>query len=254
MSGMDAEFITLTEENIEREHLCCIIRSKVKHPGVEAKRAWLRERLREGHVFRKLNIKGCAFIEYAPLEAAWTPVVGDNFLYIYCLWTQAEAKGQGYGRRLMEDCIADARARGRSGVCMLGARKQKAWLTNQRFAEKFGFQPVDETEDGYTLLALSFDGSAPRFAESARRQRVDWDEITVYYDDQCPYIAQRAERIRAHCLEQAIPARIIKVETLEQAKALPGVFNNWAVFYKGRFVTLNQIDAPAIDKLLSQQK
>ena len=136
---MDAEFITLTEENIGREHLCCIIRSKVKHPGVEAKRAWLRERLKEGHVFRKLNVKGCAFIEYAPLETAWTPVVGDNFLYIYCLWTQGAEKGHGYGRRLLEDCIADAKAQGRSGVCMLGARKQKAWLTDQRFAEKFGF-------------------------------------------------------------------------------------------------------------------
>ncbi len=59
---MDAEFIDLTPENIEDEHLCCIIRTKKGHPGIEAKRAWLKERLREGHVFRKLNVKGCAFI------------------------------------------------------------------------------------------------------------------------------------------------------------------------------------------------
>ena len=249
---MEENFITLTEENIEREHLCCIIRSRVRHPGVEAKRAWLRERLKEGHVFRKLDIKGCAFIEYAPLDVAWTPVVGDNFLYIYCLWTQGAAKGKGYGRRLMEECIAAAKAHGRSGVCMLGARKQKAWLSDQRFAEKFGFAVCDETADGYTLLALSFDGSVPHFTESARRQRVDWNEITVYYDDQCPYIAQRIEGIKAHCAEKHIPARIIKVESLEQAKALPGVFNNWAVFYNGQFVTLNQIDAPVIDKLIAQ--
>lgn len=79
---MDAEFIDLTPENIEDEHLCCIIRTKKGHPGIEAKRAWLKERLSEGHVFRKLNVKGCAFIEYAPLEAAWVTVVGDNFYYI----------------------------------------------------------------------------------------------------------------------------------------------------------------------------
>lgn len=121
----------------------------------------------------------------------------------------------------MEDCIADAKAQGRSGVCMLGARRQEAWLTDQRFVERFGFQPVDETEDGYTLLALRFDGAVPRFTESARRQRVDWDKLAIYYDDQCPFIAQRVERIRAHCLEQNIPARIVRVEALEQAKALP---------------------------------
>lgn len=51
---MEPEFIDLTAENIETEHLCCLIRSRVKHPGVEAKRAWLADRLKEGHVFRKL--------------------------------------------------------------------------------------------------------------------------------------------------------------------------------------------------------
>ena len=35
---MDADFITLTPQNINKEHLCRIIRSKKSHPGVEAKR------------------------------------------------------------------------------------------------------------------------------------------------------------------------------------------------------------------------
>lgn len=73
-------FIDLNEENIDTEHLCCLIRSKKPHAGIEAKRAWLKARLREGHVFRKLNVKGCAFIEYAPLESAWVPIVGENYL------------------------------------------------------------------------------------------------------------------------------------------------------------------------------
>ena len=54
---MAADFINLTTENLENEHLCCIIRTKNAHPGVEAKRQWLSERLNEGHVFRKLNKK-----------------------------------------------------------------------------------------------------------------------------------------------------------------------------------------------------
>ena len=54
---MDTEFINLTTGNLANEHLCCIIRSKKSHPGVEAKRQWLSERLSEGHVFRKLDAK-----------------------------------------------------------------------------------------------------------------------------------------------------------------------------------------------------
>lgn len=127
---MDAEFIDLTAENIADEHLCCIIRMKKPHTGVEAKREWLAARLPEGHVFRKLNTGDCVFIEYAPLETAWVPVVGENYLYIYCLWVLGAPRGSGYGRALMEHCIADAKAKGRYGVCMLGAKKQKSWLSD----------------------------------------------------------------------------------------------------------------------------
>ena len=106
---MSDRFIDITSENIDSEHLCCIIRTKKPHPGVETKRAWLRDRLGEGHVFRKLDEKACVFIEYAPLESAWVPIVGDNYIYIYCLWVLSENKGKGYGSRLMESCIADAK-------------------------------------------------------------------------------------------------------------------------------------------------
>ena len=47
---MDAEFINITTENLAQEHLCCIIRSKKPHPGIDAKRQWLSDRLKEGHV------------------------------------------------------------------------------------------------------------------------------------------------------------------------------------------------------------
>ena len=245
-------FLNLTEENLDREHLCCIIRSRKPHPGVEAKRAWLRERLREGHVFRKLDAKGAVFIEYAPLETAWTPVVGDHFFYIYCLWVNGEFKGKGYGKQLMEYCLADARAKGKSGVCMLGAEKQKAWLSDQAFAEKYGFETVDTTPDGYRLLALSFDGTRPRFAEGAKSLEIGHQELTVYYSPQCPYLHQSVELVRKTCRELGAPCTLIPVDTLEKAKALPCVFNNWAVFCQGRFVTVNPLDAAALKRLLKK--
>ena len=246
---MSDRFIDITSENIDSEHLCCIIRTKKPHPGVETKRAWLRDRLGEGHVFRKLDEKACVFIEYAPLESAWVPIVGDNYIYIYCLWVLSENKGKGYGRRLMESCIADAKAQGKSGVCMLGAKKQKAWLSDQSFAKKFGFETVDETENGYELLALSFDGTKPRFAENAKRESIDSKKLTVYYDAQCPFIPVRIESNRKFCEENGIDADFIEVDSLEKAKNLPCVFNNWAVFCGGEFVTVNLLDERALKKL-----
>ena len=248
---MDPEFVNLTPENLADEHLSCIIRVRKPHPGVEAKRQWLADRLREGHVFRKLQVKDPVFIEYAPLETAWVPVLGDNYLYVYCLWAYGAGKGKGYGRALMEYCLADARAKGKSGVCMLGADKQKAWLSDQRFAMRFGFCPVDRTPDGYTLLSLSFDGTQPAFTPAARQGTIPEKEPTVYYDDQCPFTAGRIEKLRAFCEEAHIPVRLVHVESREQAKALPCVFNNFAVLCGGHLVTVNQIDGPALLKIIS---
>ena len=249
---MESEFINLTTENIGEEHLCCIIRSKKPHPGVEVKRKWLSERLKEGHVFRKLNAKGCCFIEYAPLETAWVPITGENFYYIYCLWVDGKFKGKGYGRELMEYCIADAREKGKSGICMLGARKQKAWLSDQSFAKKFGFEVVDITDSGYELLALSFDGTLPKCAQSVKEPQIESDQLTIYYDMQCPYAYQKIEDIKQFCVANHVSASLIPVDTLEKTKELPCVFNNWAVLYKGKFETVNLLDVASIEKILKK--
>ena len=78
---------------------------------------------RSCHVFRKLNAKATVFIEYAPLEITWLPIIGNNYYFLYCLWAVGSPKGNGYGKSLMEYCLADAREKGKSGVCMLGAKE-----------------------------------------------------------------------------------------------------------------------------------
>ena len=249
---MKPDFINLTAENLANEHLCCIIRSKKRHPGIEAKRQWLSERLSEGHVFRKLDAKATVFIEYAPLETAWVPVTGDNYYYLYCLWVLGDYKGKGYGKSLMAYCLADAKEKGKSGICMLAAKKQKAWLSDQSFVKSFGFIPVDTADNGYELLALSLDGTQPKFAQNAKRQKIESQELTIYYDMQCPYIYQNIEMIEQYCGLNDVPLSLIQVDTLQKAKELPCVFNNWAVFYKGRFETVNLLDINYLKRILKK--
>lgn len=249
---MNDQFINLTIENLADEHLCCIIRSKKLHPGVEAKRQWLFKRLKEGHVFRKLNKKATVFIEYAPLETAWVPIVGDNYYYIYCLWVTGKEKGHGYGKSLMEYCIADAKEKGKAGICMLGAKKQKSWLSDQSFAKKFGFEVVDTTNYGYELLALSFDGTTPKFAPNVKTEEIENQELTIFYDWQCPYIFQNVEKIKEYCQINNIPVSFIHLDSLKKAKELPCVFNNWCVFYQGKFQTVNLLDVNSLNRIVKK--
>lgn len=129
-------------------------------------------------------------------------------------------------------------------------KKQKNWLSNQSFAKKYGFESVDSTEDGYELLALSFDGTLPRFTDKARKQQIENQELTIYYSMQCPFIHQKIEDIKQYCNDHKVTVSMIPVDSLEKAKDLPGVFNNWGAFYKGKFLTVNLLDVGTLDKIL----
>lgn len=50
-------------------------------------------------------------------------------------------------------------------------------------------------------------------------------------------------------LEGTMSGRFIEVDSLEKAKNLPCVSNNWAVFCGGKFVTVNLLDERALKKL-----
>lgn len=148
--------------------------------------------------------------------------------------------------------MADAKAKGKSGVCMLGAKKQKAWLSDQSFAKKFGFQVVDTTDSGYELLALSFDGTTPEFRQNAKSCEIENEELTIYYDMQCPFIYQNIQILKEYCTTHQVPASFHLIDTLKKAKELPCIFKNWALFYKGRFVTVNLLDVTHLKKILEK--
>jgi GNAT superfamily N-acetyltransferase len=249
---MGENFINLTIENLKSEHLCCAIADKKHQRGVDVKKAWLEDRISEGHVFRKLDAKGKVFIEYAPLDKAWVPVIGDNYLYIYCLWVSGSFKGKGYGKALLEYCIADAKAQGRSGICVISSIKKKPFLSDKKFMESYGFKTVDTVGDDYILMALSFDGTAPRFSDGAKRQSIESQDLTIFYGMQCPYIPDCVAQIKGYCEKNDIRLSLIAVDTLEKAKSLPCVFNNWAVFYKGKFETVHLLNEGYLKKMLEQ--
>lgn len=55
------EFIRVTNENIDKEHICCAISSH-NDSQVSSKKAWLKEQFKEGLVFLKSIERGKCFI------------------------------------------------------------------------------------------------------------------------------------------------------------------------------------------------
>ena len=127
------EYINITLDNIDQEHICCAISDKKHFEGVFNKKEWLKKRITEGHVFRKLNVQG----------KVWVPIEGTGFLYIYCLWVSGKFKGHGYGKQLLEYVINDAKKKGKQGVCVISSKKKKSYLADKKFFLKYGFEVVD---------------------------------------------------------------------------------------------------------------
>jgi hypothetical protein len=101
-------------------------------------------------------------------------------------------------------------------------------------------------------MALSFDGTTPRFADSVKKQKIDEDNLTIYYGLQCPYIPDCIKQIEGYCKENNIPLTLIPVDSLEKAKSVPCVFNNWAVFYNGKFETVHLLNEGFLTKMLQR--
>ncbi len=246
------EYVNLTLENIDDEHICCAIGDKKHQKGVADKKEWIKSKLENGHVFRKLNVRGKVFIEYEPIETAWVPIVGKNYEYIYCLWVAGRYKGKGIAKELLEYAINDSKEKGMSGICTLASKKKKPFVGEKQFFLHYGFKVVDEIGD-YELLALQFDDKAtPEFNENSRKMTIDSEDFTVYYSDACPYVEYEVQELTEYAKDKNIKINFIKIDTPEKAKNVPCVFNNWANFYKGKFISNTILNANSFEKLIKE--
>lgn len=244
------EYINLNLENIDDEHICCTIGDPKHQLGVNNKKEWIKNKLQDGHVFRKLNARGKTFIEYEPIETAWVPIIGKNYEYIYCLWVAGSFKGKEIGKELLEYAINDAKEKGMSGLCTLTSKKKKPFIGEKKFFEHFGFKVVDSIED-YELLALSFETTeTPKFSDKARLMEIESKDFTIYYSPSCPYVQYEVKELTEYAKENNININFIKIDTLEKAKNVPCVFNNWANFYNSKFISNTILNANSLQKLI----
>ncbi|MCM1427631.1 MAG: GNAT family N-acetyltransferase, partial [Eubacterium sp.] len=162
------EYIRVTKENIDKEHICCAI-SNNKDIQVSSKKDWMMKCFDDGLVFLKSTERGKCFIEYIPAENAWVPIIAENYMYIDCFWVSGSFKGHGYSNDLLNECIKDSKEKGKSGLCILSSAKKKPFLSDPKHLLYKGFKVADVSDAGINLMYFPFDDKAviPQFTESA---------------------------------------------------------------------------------------
>ncbi len=232
------EYIRVTKENLEKEHICCAI-SNNKDVQVSSKKAWLSERFEEGLVFLKSMERGKCFIEYIPAENAWVPIIAEGYMYIDCLWVSGSLKGHGYSNDLLETCIEDSKEKGKRGLCILSSAKKRAFLADPKFLEYKGFSVSDESDNGIQLWFLPFEKNAeqPRFKECAKHPGTEEKGYVLYYTNQCPFPAKYVPLIEKIAQEKGVPFHSIHIEDRETAQNVPTPVTNYALFLDGKYVS-----------------
>ena len=176
------DYIRVTKDNIEKEHICCAI-SNNKDIQVSSKKAWLSERFDEGLVFYKSTERGKCFIEYIPAENAWVPVSAGGYMFINCLWVSGSFKGKGYSTDLLDYAVRDSKEKGKKGMCILSSAKKKSFLADPKFLAHKGFSVGDEADSGIQLWYLPFEKNSekPKFRECAKHPKTEGEGYVLYY-------------------------------------------------------------------------
>ena len=247
------EYIQVTKENIEKEHICCAISSN-KDVQVISKKAWLTERFEEGLVFLKSVERGKCFIEYLPAENAWNPIEAEGYMYIDCLWVAGSFKGNGYSTDLLNACIEDSKKKGKKGLCILAAAKKKPFLADPKFLKYKGFRVCDEAENGIQLWCLPFDEDAalPKLKECAKKPHIDESGYVLYYTNQCPFNAKYVPVLEELAKEQNVEFKAIHIESKEIAQSAPTPITTYALFCDGEYITNEQMNDKRFLKLLGK--
>lgn len=248
------EFVKLTRDNIEQEHICCAIANN-KDIQVISKKNWLRERLDEGLVFLKGDVRGKCFIEYIPAEYAWAPIEAQDYMYIDCLWVSGKFKGHGYSNLLLDRCVEDSKEKGKKGLVILSSNKKKGFLSDPKYMKYKGFESVDTAKPYFELMRLSFDEDAkkPHFKNTVHEHENLPKGFALYYTNQCPFTAKYVPLLEEMAKERGIATHVVHIQSREEAQNAPTPFTTFSIFYDGQFVTHEILSEKKFEKIIANK-
>ena len=250
---MNANFITLTKDNIGKEHICCAFSDKKCRESYELKKEWLKKEFDNGYVFRRLDERAKVFIEYVPAEKAWIPVEAPNFLMINCFWVAGQYKGNGYGKALLQSAIDDAKQQGKDGLVTVVGTTKFHFMSDTKWLLRQGFETVEKLPYGFSLLVkkINPNASTPKFKETVLSGECpDKNGLVIYFTNRCPFTEYHVRNSFTEIAKSKnLPLKIIKLETMEQAQSAPTPATIFSIFYNGKFITTDLSEA-GINKML----
>jgi GNAT superfamily N-acetyltransferase len=241
------KIVDLNETNIDDYGAFCL-QSKKNTKGYKDKFEWIKKRFKEGLCLKLLLINEGAkrgfrargFIEYIPGENAWRGVNAKGYMFIHCIWVVGKNKGHGYGTKLLQLCLNDAK--GMNGVAVMTG--EKVWLPKKDLFVKNGFEKADSMPPHFELYAKRFSKKAPlpKFNPIPKSRLEKYASgITVFKSNQCPYVNGYANLVAEIAKQAGIPWKIVQIENCKEAQNGVNPYGTFCVLLNGKMLAYRGI-------------
>lgn len=174
-------------------------------------------------------------------------------MVINCFWVSGQFKGKGNGKKLLQQCIEDAK--GMDGIVAISSDKKRPFMTDPKFLKYNGFEIIDEAPPFFKLWGLRTNEKAehPKIMETAKSGTCpDTDGITAYYSNTCPFTDYYTNQLlRKYAKEKEVPLTVHHIKSKEDGHKMPIPWIINSVFYKGELVSLEMKVERHLNRLIA---
>ena len=234
--------------------ICCSKDRKSK--GFNAKVSWMCKPENDG---LRLILAGrpqagiIGFAEYLPADAAWRPVLAENYMFIQCIaMYEKKSRNQGVAGAMLGLIEKKALELGMNGVCVMTSTG--SWMADKSLFEKNGYQVCDAL-GRFELLCKTYnpEASLPELIDQteALAQYQGWHLV---YADQCPWHQKAVNDLLEAATENNIQLKVTLLETAAQARNSPTGFGTFGLIKDGKLLADHYISKTRFLNILKKGK
>ena len=251
----DVRIIDTDVSNIHNFSMCGY--KYVKHEGYKRKLAWNKQQFDQGMKYKVLYSKqdgAVGAIEYIPGEFCWRPINAKGYFFIHCIYIMKKLyKELGYGQKLLDACLSDARKQKKAGVAVLV--RKGSWMANKSLFIKNRFKVIEKTTPDFELLALKFNDTfpLPSFKDHGFGNSQSDRGLVIYYSDQCPYISKSVKEISEIARDLfGIKASLVHLDSSEKAQQVPSAFGTFCITFSGHVIADHPVSSTRFKNIMNK--
>jgi N-acetylglutamate synthase-like GNAT family acetyltransferase len=251
----DFSIISVDANNVEEFGFFCV--KNIKHAGYIAKLSWLHQRFKEGMRIKLVITregKQAGFLEYIPGEYTWRVVHAPDYLVIHCLWVNSNKYPYtGMASALLQDCIHDAQASGKTGVAVVTS--DGPWMASKAVFLKNGFEQISAAPPHFQLLVKRTGlGPLPTFPPNWPERLRQFEDLWLIYTNQCPYIGKAIAELPPVAEQHGLLLQMIEVtESVEARERMPSPYGVISLGYHGQLLADHPISATRFRNILQRE-